>query len=211
VDLVATVADRIKNTRDYHRMSLSGIKRPLAILKQMLLQFVTANGAGFVRANDWVGPFIREPNNRTIPGDVGIYIYASNRPGMRMTGIGAHIDLNSGRGDTVAEFTFWPLGTVLSFGQLAGNDRLTPIHHWTQYPFEHRGGVDLTLSVNPVVSSQPIDFRNETLVLSDMHKTHAPGKRPSEESARSIFDKAIRHSGSQDEKFTVISHPAARR
>ena len=210
MDLVAKVADRIKDTQDYHRMSLSGIKRPLAILKQILLQFVTANGPGFVRANNWVSPFIREPNNRTIPEDIGIYVYASNRPGLRMTGVGAHINASSGRGDIAAEFTFWPLGTVLSFGHLGNNDRLTPIHHWTQYSFEYRGDTDLTLSVNPMVTSTPLDYRNETLVLADMQRTHAPGTKPSEETARSIFDKAIRHSGSQDNEFSVVAHPALR-
>ena len=53
VDLVRRIAERIGDVQDFHRTSVVGVKRPLSILKQVMLQFVTANGPGFVRANDW--------------------------------------------------------------------------------------------------------------------------------------------------------------
>ena len=123
-----------------------------------MLQFVTANGPGFVRANEWVAPFIRSRTNTIIPKDVGIYLFASNRRGMRKTGVSGHIDLNtSSDKKTVAEFTFWPLGTIISFGELTDN-RLTPIHRW---------GIRLAIKVWLMYSfasirgatDYPLDFR----------------------------------------------------
>src|SRR5271166_6637843 len=55
VDLVKRVAERIGDVQEFHKISVLGVRRPLAILKQVILQFVTANGPGFVRANDWGG------------------------------------------------------------------------------------------------------------------------------------------------------------
>ena len=144
VDLVKRIAERIGDVQDFHKTSVLGVKHPLAILKQVMLQFVTANGPGFVGANEWVAPFIRSRTNTTIPKDIGIYLFASNRRGMRKTGVSAHIDLNaSSDAKIVAEFTFWPLGTVVSFGEL-NDHRLAPIHQWVRFPFDYRGTADLT-------------------------------------------------------------------
>lgn len=66
VDLVRRVAERIGDIQEFHTISILGVKRPLAILKQVLFQFVSTNGPGFVRANDWVAPFIRNPKNQSL-------------------------------------------------------------------------------------------------------------------------------------------------
>ena len=97
VDLVRRVAERIGDVREFHAISILGVHRPLAILKQIMLQFVTANGPGNGRANEWVAPFVRSRTNVTIPRDVGIYLFASNMRARRNSGVSAHIDLNTRR------------------------------------------------------------------------------------------------------------------
>jgi len=127
VDLVRTVAERIKDIPNFHKTSIMGVRRPLRILKQIMLQFVTANGSGFVRCNEWVAPFVRNPKNSQIPGNIGIYLFASNARGARTTGVSAHIDLASTyKRAVIAEFTFWPLGTVISLDGELANPRLSP-------------------------------------------------------------------------------------
>ncbi len=115
VDLVRKVAERIGDIPCFHKASILGVKRPLRILKQVMLQFVTANGPKFVATNSWVAPFVREPKNNQIPDNVAIYLFASNTRAARTSGVSAHIDLASSyRRAVVSEFTFWPLGTVIS-------------------------------------------------------------------------------------------------
>ena len=104
-DWCRRVAERIGDVQESHTVSILGVKRPLAILKQVVFQFVSANGPGFVRANDWVASFVRNPTNQSIPPDVGVYLFASNSRGARTTGVSSHIDLTRHRINVVAEFS----------------------------------------------------------------------------------------------------------
>jgi hypothetical protein len=205
VDLVKRVAERIGDVQYFHKISILDVRRPLAILKQVMLQFVTANGSGFVRSNDWVGPFIRQPENTDIPRDIGIYLFASNDKGSRSSGVSAHHDLVNGKTNIVSEFTFWPLGTVISFGRELPHDRLTPIHQWARYPFDYKGLVDLHLSVNPIATEYPIDFRTRSQVEAGA-ATDVEIKKPSEETSRDLMNRAMKISG-DTEDWVYSGHP----
>jgi hypothetical protein len=206
VDLVKTVSERIQDIPNFHKTSILGVKRPLRILKQVMLQFVTANGPGFVRSNDWVAPFVRNPTNNQIPDNIGIYLFASNMRGARTTGVSAHIDLASKyRRAVVAEFTFWPLGTVISFDGELSHARLTPVHQWARYRFDYEGSVDLDLSVNPTDSAYPLDFRTPEQIKAGADPD-LQLKVPTEEDSRDMMNKAIRASGESD-NWIYSGHP----
>jgi hypothetical protein len=208
VDLVRRIAERIGDVRERHRISILGIKRPLAILKQVMLQFVTANGPKFVRTNPWVAPFIRNRLNTSIPRNIAIYVFASNARTNRNSGVSAHIDLNTKRANIVSEFTFWPLGTVISFRGELTDERLTPIHHWTQYSFNYSGLIDLHLCVNPIITAYPIDFRTESQVQSGATSPAEPtAERFGEEILQDMIQKALTISGEEKEKWIYSGHP----
>jgi hypothetical protein len=207
VDLIRKIAERIGDIPYFHKVSILGVKRPLRILKQVMLQFVTANGAKFVQENDWVSPFVRNPKNTQIPKNVGIYLFASNTRGARTSGVSAHIDLSSSCGRAiVAEFTFWPLGTVISLDGELSHPRLAPIHHWTQYTFDYEGTVDIDLSVNPAESEYPVDFRTGEQIMTGADPT-CDLKIPSEEDSREMMNKAMRISGTTD-NWIFSGHPS---
>jgi hypothetical protein len=206
VDLVKKVAERIGDIPCFHKTSIIGIKRPIRILKQVMLQFVTANGAKFVYANEWVAPFVREPRNTEIPKNIGIYLFASNTRGARTTGVSAHIDLSLPyKSAVVAEFTFWPLGTVISFDGELSHPKLTPVHHWAKYRFDYEGAVDIELSVNPAESEYPVDFRTREQITTGAAPT-CDLKVPTEEDSREMMNKAMRISG-EPENWIFSGHP----
>jgi len=207
VDLVRRVAERIGDVQEFHTISILSVKRPLAILKQVMFQFVSANGPGFVRANDWVAPFIRNTTNRSIPSDIGIYLFASNTRGARRTGISSHINLSQSSGfNVVSEFSFWPLGTVLSFGRFSQHG-LAPIHHWVDYPFDYKGTVDLHLAVNPTSSPYPVDFRSKSQVESGYPGDSPDLRLPSEEDGKEMVKELVRRSGGDEKDFSFSGHP----
>jgi len=207
VDLVRRVAERIGDVQEFHTVSILGVKRPLAILKQVLFQFVSTNGPGFVRANDWVAPFIKTTTNQSIPPEIGIYLFASNIRGARRTGSSSHIELSrSTQFNVVAEFSFWPLGTVISFGHFS-HPGLTPIHRWLQYPFDYKGAVDLHLRVNPIHSAYPVDFRSKSQVESG-YPGETDIKLPSDEDGARMAKETARRSGTDDKAFIFSGHPS---
>jgi len=208
VNFVRKVADRIGDVREFHTITIGGVKQPLRILKQVILNFVTSNGAEWVRASNWVAPFLLNPKNMTLPHHVGVYLYATNTYGGRSTGITAHIDLESGTHNTISEFSYWPLGTVISLDGEPFDRSLKPIQHWVQYSFDHEDSITVDLTVNPTATANPVDFRNQSQVQSDSLRSHASYKKPSDEEARAIFDKAITHSGTDGADFRVMGHPS---
>jgi hypothetical protein len=210
VDLVKRIAERIGDVQEFHQLSLLGVRRPLAILKQIMLQFVTANGANFVRSNEWVAAFIRDRKKTEFPRDVYVYLFATNHRLSRKSGVSSHIDLIAKRTHVTAEFTFWPLGTVMSFAGELADKRLTPIHQWSQYPFDYRGAVDLNLWVNPVASPYPLDFRTVDQVKAAATQGDDPNvTRPSDEDLKRMIQKATRISGETGKNEWVYSgHPS---
>jgi hypothetical protein len=206
VDLVQRVAERIGDVREFHTASVLGVKRPLAILKQVLFQFVSVNGPSFVRANNWVARFIKSPTNQAIPEDIGIYLYASNIEGCRRTGISSHFDMARNERNIISEFSFWPLGTVMSFGLLS-HPEVAPIHHWARYHYDFKGTVDLHLPVNPVHSAYPLDFRTESQLSSGSADNGADMRIPSEEDARQLVKDTLSRSGGDGKGFIFSTHP----
>ena len=84
----------------------------------------------------------------------------------------------------------------MSFAGELLDKRLTPIHQWSRYPFNYSGSVDLHLSINPVASAYPLDFRTASEVKSAATKGDDPSlKRPSGENLHEMMSKAMRVSG----------------
>jgi hypothetical protein len=97
----------------------------------------------------------------------------------------------------------------MSFAGELADKRLTPIHQWSQYPFDYRGSVDLPLWVNPVASPYPLDFRTVEQVKSAATQGDDPNlTRPSDEDLQSMIQKAIHISGETEEKWTYSGHPS---
>ncbi len=173
VEFIRKIAEPVERARDGDRIFVASIQRPLSVLKGIMQSFISANGPSFVHANPWVRKFIKSSRNREWPPDVRLYAFATNSRGGRKSGVAGFYEINLRRARVVAEFTFWPLGTVLSFGEELGDPRLAPIHHWSQYDYAYPGNVDLQVTVNPVSTAYPLDFRNTEQVHRETQEAAA--------------------------------------
>jgi hypothetical protein len=206
IRLVKTIAERVGNIREQHQLTIQRIEKPALLLRQVVQQFVTANGATFVQANPWVRTFLRPELRQNLPDDVFIYLFATNRPCARMTGMSGHVYAGKNQVRVVSEFTFWPVGTVLSYGDLA-DKRLAAIHHWSSIPHTSNQTADVTLTVNPVNSALPIDFRGEDEVLKD--RAGEATKAPSESALTELQREVFKRGGYTSEKdFIFTAHPS---
>lgn len=174
-DYIARVAPAVERARDGEQIVISGVRRPLSILKQIMQSFVSANGPDFVIANPWIRKFIRNSRNNEWPLSLFAYIFTTNSRGGRKSGLSAFYDFGKKRIRTVAEFAFWPLGMVLSFDPL-DDYPLTPIHQWAGFDYTWDGQLDLALTVNPTSSAYPLDFRTRSQINRDALVDHPKPK-----------------------------------
>lgn len=192
VKFIRKIAAQVEAVPSGRRMFISGIERPLSIVKAVTQSFVSANGPSFVERNNWIRKFLRSSRNLDWPPDVFLYLFATNSRGGRKSGVSAFYTSATRTTSVVAEFTFWPLGSVLSFGKLQ-DSRLSPVHQWAKLDYQHSGRMDLTLTVNPVATAYPVDFRDRDTVDKDAAERCAPlpiGSGTAEDIARAVKQKS---------------------
>jgi len=204
--LIKDVAEKVDKAAEGETISVV-VNRPLSILKQVVQNFVSANGQHFVKAHPWLRKFLRSSRNKDFPPDWYVYAFAVRGYTGRKTGIGGFCDLIKNRICAVAEFTFWPLGTVLAF-QPMDDYPVTPIHHYAQYDYtESRAKLILNLPVNPADSAYPVDFRSKDRIMQQRLRSE-PEYSVSEEQGKEMLNKILQHAAPEDhEDFIFSGHP----
>jgi hypothetical protein len=206
IEFVKTVAERVANITVRHQLTIQKIKKPQLILKQVIQQFVTTNGSTFVQANQWVRPFLKKDSKAILPPDVFVYLFATNTPSIRTTGISGHVYADRSQFHIVSEFTFWPIGTVMSFGELPLAE-LAPIHQWCKLPYQSKQTADITLCVNPTESTLPVDFRSKDQIESNRftRATSSPKESLVSEMGEQV---SIRSGKGSDDNYIFTAHPS---
>jgi hypothetical protein len=206
-DLIRDIAEKVDRAADGETIGVV-VNRPLSILKQVMQNFVSANGQHFVTTHPWLRKFLRNSRNKDFPPDWFVYAFAVNNTSGRSTGISGFYDLSRKRICVVAEFTFWPLGTVLAF-QPMDDYRLAPIHQYAKYDYtDSRTKVILNLPVNPVVSAQPVDFRSRDEIVRGRTQTDTIYKA-TEEQGKETMERIFKYAPKEDKDgFSFFGHPS---
>jgi hypothetical protein len=207
-EFVRQIAAKVSSRIPLRSVEIDSIRNPQLVFRQILMQFVSSNGASFVAANPWIQQFLLTRKVCQLPKDVNLYIFATQTRGMRTTGIGGQILLDKLTYRVMSEFTYWPLGTVLSFTEL-NDEPLACITHWSELPYKSKKKVRLRLPVNPARSPSPLDFRDDLDILVDMGKPS--GARPDGQVAVRIISEmekeiALR-SGRRGDKCILTGRP----
>jgi hypothetical protein len=203
-DFIRQIAMQVSTRIPLKDVRVKAVRNPQLILRQVLLQFVSANGASFVNANPWIKQFLLARRASPLPEDVYVYLFATQTRGFRTTGVSGHVLIDKGQYRVVSEFTHWPLGTVLSFTDLS-DERLLPIARWSEIPFNSKGTIEVTLPVNPIESALPIDFRDALDIHIDMGKKATT--LPDEQLVRRMTEETERRGGHTREDAILTAHP----
>lgn len=143
------------------------VRYPLRVLKSALKSFISANGPEFVRNRPWIRRFLLDPHNNEWDPDLHLYFYACATRAGRQSGESGMINIFTGSIRTLSEFTFWPLGSVLSSMALA-DVPLQQVNQWaTLYRHRDKGPAGLTLPINVITTAYPLDFRSPEQVRQD--------------------------------------------
>jgi len=169
------------------------------------MQFVSANGPNFVDANSWVKDLLFSRQAMALPSDVRLYIFATQTRAMRTSGVSGHVRADKRDYRVVSEFTFWPLGSVLSYSDLS-DEPLLEISDWSRRPFRSKGSLDMTLPVNPADSDYPVNFRdNLDIYLDTLKKASA---LPEEELVLRMQAEVKRRSGNSLRQSILTAAPS---
>lgn len=205
-EFIKDIAEKVERVADGDTVSVV-VNRPLSILKQVMQNFVSANGQFFVKTHPWLRKFLRRSRNNDFPPDWYVYLFAVKGTSGRKTGIGGFYDLVHKKINVVAEFTFWPLGTVLAF-QPMDDYRLAPIHHYAKHDYtDSRARLILDLPVNPAASAYPVDFRTKDEIIKGRMPS-GPQYEVTQEQGKEMYDKIFRYAAKEDQKdFIASGHP----
>jgi hypothetical protein len=154
------------------------VEYPLRLLKAVLQPFISANGKAFVDHNLWIRKFLHHSRNQEWDPLTHLYVYATPVRAGRQTGPSGMLNIFTGSIKVLSEFTFWPLGSVLTHMPLDGLP-LAPIHQWAKrFRYEDRGPESLSLPVHVISTPFPLDFRSREQVRKDAEEdARANGQR----------------------------------
>jgi hypothetical protein len=203
-EFIGKVAEKIERASEGERILITGIRRPLSILKQVVQLFVSANGREFVEKNNWIRKLLKSSRNRDWPPGVYLYLFATNCRVGRKSGVAGVLHFARRSVRVLSEFTFWPLGAVLSYSEI--NDRgLSPIHQWTAHEYTSQVRTDLWLTVNPVETPYPLDFRS----ASRIRREAFPGDEAllcRDEDLAHVLNTTLEKAGeSRKESFAIVA------
>jgi len=143
------------------------VRYPIRVLKCALKSFISANGPDFIESHPWMRRFLLDLYNTEWDASMHLYLYACATRAGRQSGDARVLNVATGELRRFSEFTFWPLGNVLSSVPLKGVP-LQPIDQWVRlYRYTDRGPATLSLPVNVITTVYPLDFRSAEEVRRD--------------------------------------------
>jgi len=121
---------------------------PLAIIKQILAMFCSANHEEFTKLNPEVRKFILDKERKYLSTKYHIYCYFNIENRFRSIGQASMINFDTGRIiPFISEISFPPFGYVMTKGAAPPEKRLIEITHFAKYGYYEMVDMKLELSV----------------------------------------------------------------
>jgi len=132
---------------------------PLRIVKQALIHVVSSSQSGVTEVVPILREFLKNKEQRIekAPFRIGLYIRANT--GARYTGLSFGVNIQQEQIDTLSEFSFWPLGWVLAFGEISLGD-LCDVSSWMNFDYHDKRDVELDVPCHWAIQAYPKDFRS---------------------------------------------------
>jgi hypothetical protein len=95
-----------------------------------------------------------------------LWLYLPVNPGARISGVVALALEKDRKGHLLAEFSFWPLGWVLTFDDLEV-DGAVNVSSWAEYGYHDKVSVALSVPCEWAVLPYPLDFRAPETIIAE--------------------------------------------
>jgi hypothetical protein len=95
-----------------------------------------------------------------------LWFYLRSNPGGRSSGVASSINIQTGRGRLLAEFSFWSLGWVLTFDDVPV-DGAIDLSPWLEVGYHEKREVTLTAPCQWALTAYPCDFRSPDAIAAE--------------------------------------------
>jgi len=132
--------------------------RPQRVLKQALVSLLAVSQAGLTVKHPHLRDLVTRKEATRSLSPCHLWLYLRANPGARSSGLGFRLEFSSGPGQLLAEFSFWPLGWLITLDE-APVPGAVDVSAWSAAEFEVEQELTLAVSCQWAVSPYPADFR----------------------------------------------------
>lgn len=134
---------------------------PLRVVKQIVTMFFSVNSPEFRTRVPYLEGFVLDKYRRHLPTEVRILVGYALRGATRNSGVSGLLAMDEGtqQAFAISEIAFFPFVFVMALESPSPDPRLTDISAFAQCGYNERRIVDLRLSVLPVNTPYPSDYR----------------------------------------------------
>lgn len=163
VGLAKLVSDKlVKNPSS--PIDVSAEIYPLRILKQAITCFFSVNGplSNYTKSDDLVN-FILDKDRQNFPVDkMRVYMFATRSGRSRANSFMYQAIFGTDKQSYCSEYASAPLGFMLTLNYLSPLvDDLYDISHFSQFGYDERSELNMTLAVKEIYSAYPGDYRTK--------------------------------------------------
>lgn len=166
VSFVGQCAPFAKTENGGKHGSISITIYPSRVIKQALTIFCASCSNGLSETNPIMRKMIL---SRDFAGSLDllrVWLYLRAHEGGRATGVSGVLNVNTSTNQVIAEFSWWPVGWVLSFNDQS-IPNLTEVTHWCKYDYNEKKRLIIDLSCHWASTAYPLDFRSPETVLKE--------------------------------------------
>ena len=136
------------------------------IAKQALLSLVATSQPGLTARYPDLRTLLLGKEDRRPMAPIRLWLYLKANPGACYTGITIALDLERRKGHLVAGFSFWPLGWLMTIGDVAVKDAAN-VSVWTGFDYHDKAPVTVEVPCRWAISPYPGDFRGPDEIPSE--------------------------------------------
>lgn len=168
VDWVRQAAELLDRAKNAPSLIYPFRLYPLRIIKQIVAMFFSVNSPTFRERVPYLERFVLNKALRYLPPDIGVYAgYTVMKGNSRSAGLSGILD-GSGRAPqtyAVSEIAFPPFCFVMTFDCPCPDRRLIDISSFATYGYGEIRSFDLRMSVLPIHTAYPTDYRTPQEVV----------------------------------------------
>ena len=139
---------------------------PLRVAKEALAIICSSCGPGVTKQDTELRKLILGEKQRGLPSHLRLYAYLRGHKGGRSSGVAGILNTQRGTSRVVAEFSWWPIGWLLTFQDEAGLNECD-VTNWFQYDCKDRHNLCLSLNCHYATTAYPLDFRSPEQVFKE--------------------------------------------